>query len=127
MIELKREITPSELEEILLRLISEYGAKIEELQKAVIEEANAKIKFDIEYSKEYLKAKTQKKDDGKGITDKEAEAFAIIATSKLELEYEIAKAHRRAIEEVLKNISTEIDIIRSIYSFRKAELERTMR
>lgn len=121
-----KDFTPSELEEILLKLISEYGAKIEELQEATIKEANAKIKLDIEYAKEYLNSKTQKKEDGKNVTDKEAEARAVIATSNLALEYEIAKVERRVVEESLKNISTQIDILRSIYSFRKTELERTV-
>ncbi len=127
MIEIKKDFTPIELEELLLRLVSEYGRTVEELQEAGIAEANAKIKFDVEYSKEYIKAKTQKREDCKNITDKEAEAQAIITTAGLQLEYEIAKAKRRAIEETLKNISTEIDIIRSIYSFKKVELERTVR
>lgn len=123
-IKLNRDFTPAEIEEMLLKLISEYGKKIEELQNAAIDEANKKIKFNVEYAKEYLKAKTMKKEDGKSMTDKEAEAIAIMRTSEYELEYEIGKAKRRTLEEILKNISTEIDILRSIYSFKKAELER---
>lgn len=126
MIEVKRDVTPAELEELLLKLVSEYGARIEELHEAIIKEAHAKIKYDLEYAKEYLKAKAQRKEDGKAVTDKEAESQAIIATSELQLQYEIAKAQRRAIEEMLNNITTEIDILRSIYSFKKAELERTV-
>jgi len=123
---IKEDLSPAELEELLLAKISEYGAKVEELQEAGIKEARAKIKYSVEYAKEYLKIKATKKEDGKGRTDKEAEAYATLNTAELELEYEIAKAQRRAIEEAIKNLALEIDALRSIYSFKKVELEKTV-
>ena len=124
MIEVKRDLTPIEIENLLIELTNEYARRIEELKNILIQEAEAKVKLSLEYSKEYLLAKTKKKEDRKPVTDKEAEAIASIATADLELNYEILKAQRRAIEESLNNISTEIELLRSIYSFRKVEYEK---
>jgi hypothetical protein len=124
MIEVKMDLTPIEIENMLIELTNEYARKIEELKNILIQEAEAKVKLSFEYSKEYLLAKTSKKENGKSITDKEAEAKANLATAELELNYEILKAQRRAIEESLNNISIEIELLRSIYSFRKVEYEK---
>lgn len=122
----RADLTPLELEELLAKLLNDYATKIEELSVALKEEAELKSKYSEEFSKEYIKAKLQGKEDGRKATDKEAEAIAITKTSSLELAYELAKSKRRVIEEVLEHIRFELDILRSIYSFRKAELERTV-
>lgn len=121
------DLTPLELEELLSKLLNDYATKIEELSIALKEEAELKSKYSEEFSKEYIKAKLQSQEEkSKKITDKEAEAIAIMKTSSLELAYELAKSKRRVIEEVLDHIRFELDILRSVYSFRKAELERTV-
>lgn len=121
------DLTPLELEELLSKLLNDYATKIEELSIALKEEAELKSKYSEEFSKEYIKAKLQSQEDkSKKMTDKEAEAIAIMKTSSLELAYELAKSKRRVIEEVLDHIRFELDILRSVYSFRKAELERTI-
>lgn len=121
------DLTPLELEELLSKLLNDYATKIEELSIALKEEAELKSKYSEEFSKEYIKAKLQSQEDkSKKMTDKEAEAIAIMKTSSLELAYELAKSKRRVIEEVLDHIRFELDILRSVYSFRKTELERTI-
>ncbi len=118
-------ITPAQIEEEMQRLLSEYGREVEVLKDLAVEEAKKKIEFEVAYAKAYLLAKTERREDGKLPTDKEAESKAVLETATLQAEYEAQKSLRRAAEEKINLIKLQIEVLRSIYSFLKSEFERT--
>lgn len=115
-------MSPVELQERLMQLLNDLAQANEQyiaLYQDYIDKLNA---YKLAYSTAYL---TNKANMGKA-TVNEIEAKTYIDTQGAKLAVDIAEGLFKAHKEKIDAIKIEIDTIRSILSFQKSELDRTV-
>ena len=115
-------MTPIEINDRLMELLNELGQQNEEYTQQYILYINAVNKYKLEYAKAYLQNKA---DMGKA-TVNEIDAATTIQVADIKLDADIQEALLKAQREKLEALKIEIDTLRSVLSFQKSELDRTM-
>lgn len=113
---------PAELQQKLEEKLNELATANEQYKDLYLDYIYKQNEYKKEYSKKYLEIKANS--DTK-MTINELDAKTTIETANLKLNSDIAEAVFKAHREAMSTLKIEIDTLRTLLSYQKAELERT--